>query len=95
MDQAERLNSFEFNDFKSWTCSAGYRSIIIREPGGVIKRGYSCADEPLGTVDGGFQLFEAPAPCRSGSCVSSADSKIPKRRADSRAPLWPSDRSYE
>lgn len=88
MDQAERLNSFGFNNFKTWECSAGYRSIIIREPGGIVKRSYSCADVPLGSIDAGFQLLDIPAPCQSSSCVSSADSKIPKRRAGSDWPLW-------
>lgn len=89
MDQSERFNAFNFNDFSGWECSAGYRSIIIREPGGVIKRSYSCADAPLGTIDGGFTLFDKLQPCLSRSCVSSADSKIPKRRVGSTLPLWP------
>jgi MoaA/NifB/PqqE/SkfB family radical SAM enzyme len=95
MDQAERLNAFEFNNFKDWICSAGYRSIIIREPDGVIKRGYSCADVPLGTLDGGFELFKEPAPCVSRSCVSSADSKIPKRKSGTNLSLWRSDKVPE
>ncbi|MFN8792567.1 MAG: radical SAM protein [Bdellovibrionales bacterium] len=89
LDQAERLNAFEFNNFKGWICSAGYRSIIIREPGGVVKRSYSCHDQPLGSIDSGFQLFDQLKPCVTPSCVSSADSKIPKRRAESSLPLWP------
>lgn len=88
MDQAERLNSFGFNNFKTWECSAGYRSIIIREPGGVVKRSYSCADAPLGTLEDGFSLLSDPAPCLSSSCVSSADSKIPKRRSGTQWSLW-------
>lgn len=88
VDQAERLNAFQFNKFKNWICSAGYRSLIIREPGGVVKRSYSCHDVPLGTVEGGFQLFSNLQPCITSSCVSSADSKIPKRKADSCLPLW-------
>jgi hypothetical protein len=95
LDQAERLNAFEFNNFQNWICSAGYRSIIIREPDGVIKRGYSCGDQPLGHIETGFELFAKPAPCVSKSCVSSADSKIPKRKADHPAPLWASDKTYE
>lgn len=95
MDQAERLNAFEFNGFKNWICSAGYRSLIIREPDGVIKRGYSCADQPLGHIETGFQLFPEPKPCSSSSCVSSADSKIPKRRPEARLPLWSSDKTHE
>lgn len=87
LDQAERLNSFGFNNFKDWICSAGYRSIIIREPDGVIKRGYSCADPVLGTLENGFQLFNDPQPCISSSCVSSADNKIPKRKKDCTKPL--------
>lgn len=78
MDQAERMNSFEFNNFKGWTCESGYRSIIIREPDGAVKRSYSCWDEPLGYVETGFKLFDGPQVCITKSCVSSADSKIPK-----------------
>jgi hypothetical protein len=80
MDQAERFNAFNFNQFKGWNCESGYRSIIIREPDGSIKRSYSCSDKPLGYIETGFKLFDAPMPCISGACVSSADSKIPKRR---------------
>ena len=91
MDQAERFNAFGFNKFKGWECSSGFRSIIIREPDGHIKRSYSCHDEPLGHIETGFQLFSAPAPCKTPSCVSSADSKIPKRREGCTLPLWPGD----
>ena len=89
VDQAERFNAFEFNKFKNWICSSGYRSIVIREPGGQIKRSYSCHDKPLGTIDEGFQLFSDLKPCITPSCVSSADSKIPKHRADVNLELWP------
>lgn len=80
MDQAERFNAFNFNRFKGWICSSGYRSIIIREPCGSIKRSYSCIDEPIGNIETGFELFKEPQPCISETCVSSADSKIPKWR---------------
>jgi hypothetical protein len=80
MDQAERFNTFEFNKFKGWSCESGYRSIIIREPDGSIKRSYSCDDEPLGNITTGFKLFDKPMPCITNSCVSSADSKIPKTK---------------
>ena len=93
MDQAERFNAFNFNQFKGWECSAGYRSIIIREPDGAIKRSYSCNDKPLGFIDSGFKLFPDAMPCITQSCVSSADSKIPKRKAGSQWPLWPGDTS--
>jgi uncharacterized Fe-S cluster-containing radical SAM superfamily protein len=75
-DQAERFNAFGFNKFKDWTCNAGYQSVIIR--GNEVKRAYSCQDMPLGTLDTGFTLFKEAQPCISPSCVSSADSKIPK-----------------
>lgn len=93
MDQAERFNAFEFNKFKGWECSSGYRGIIIREPDGSIKRSYSCSDEPLGYIESGFKLFDKPMPCISDSCVSSADSKIPKRKVGSNVPLYPNDKS--
>lgn len=80
MDQAERFNAFNFNRFKGWDCESGYRSIIIREPDGAIKRSYSCSDKPLGYIETGFKLFDSPMPCISDACVSSADSKIPKSR---------------
>jgi len=80
IDQAERLNAYGFNKFKGWNCWAGYQSCIIREPGGEVKRSYSCHDEPLGTLDEGFELFKGPMPCITPTCVSSADSKIPKEK---------------
>ena len=95
MDQAERFNAFDFNQFKDWECSAGYRSIIIREPDGLIKRSYSCNDEPLGHIEKGFNLFAKPMACITNSCVSSADSKIPKRKKGTPLPLWPGDKTFE
>lgn len=75
-DQAERFNAFGFNKFANWTCNAGYQSVIIR--GNEVKRSYSCHDAPLGTLTGGFDLISKPRVCVTPSCVSSADSKIPK-----------------
>ena len=75
-DQAERFNAFGFNKFANWTCNAGYQSVIIR--GTEVKRSYSCHDDPLGTITEGFKLFKSPQKCITPSCVSSADSKIPK-----------------
>lgn len=95
MDQAERFNAFNFNNFCGWECSSGFRSIIIREPDGSVKRSYSCHDAPLGNIETGFQLFSKPMPCITPSCVSSADSKIPKRKAGTGIPLYPNDSSYE
>jgi hypothetical protein len=95
MDQAERFNAFEFNKFKGWECSSGYRSIIIREPDGSIKRSYSCDDEPLGYIYDDFKLFDGPKDCISKTCVSSADSKIPKRKAGTQMPLWPGDTTFK
>ena len=80
IDQAERFNAFGFNKFKGWLCNSGYQGIIIREPDGSVKRSYSCVDEPLGNIETGFVLFNKPMPCISNTCVSSADSKIPKQR---------------
>jgi len=80
MDQAERFNAFNFNEFKGWMCNSGFQGIIIREPDGSVKRSYSCADVPLGNIETGFKLFDKPRVCISDNCVSSADSKIPKRK---------------
>ena len=74
-DQAERFNAFGFNKFQGWSCNAGYQSVIIR--GNEVKRSYSCHDQPLGTLDK-FELFKEPNRCITPTCVSSADSKIPK-----------------
>ena len=80
MDQAERFNAFNFNKFEGWACNAGFSGIIIREPDGSVKRSYSCHDTPLGNIETGFTLFKAPKTCITKSCVSSADSKIPKKK---------------
>lgn len=75
-DQAERFNAYGFNKFQGWNCNAGYQSVIIRS--NEVKRSYSCHDQILGTLTDGFTLFDSPRPCITPSCVSSADSKIPK-----------------
>ncbi len=95
MDQAERFNAFNFNRFKGWNCNSGYQGIIIREPDGSIKRSYSCDDKPLGNIETGFKLFDSPQPCLSDACVSSADSKIPKRKVGVTLPLWPGDETWK
>jgi hypothetical protein len=77
-DQAERFNAFGFNKFKGWICDSGYQSCIIRQ--NEVKRSYSCKEESLGTLSEGFKLFDEPKICITPSCVSSADSKIPKRK---------------
>ena len=75
-DQAERFNAFGFNKFKDWKCNAGFQSVIIR--GNEVKRSYSCHDVPLGSLTSGFKLFSSPTQCITDTCISSADSKIPK-----------------
>jgi hypothetical protein len=77
-DQAERFNAYGFNQFQGWTCNSGYQSVIIR--GNEVKRSYSCHDAVLGNIVDGFELFKSPQPCITSSCVSSADSKIPKHK---------------
>ena len=77
-DQAERFNAFDFNKFKDWHCNAGYQSVIIR--GDEVKRAYSFHDPVLGSITEGFELFNEPKRCSTPSCVSSADSKIPKAK---------------
>jgi len=86
LDQAERFNAFNFNNFRDWKCHAGYQSIIIREPDGSIKRSYSCSDIPLGNIETGFKLFDKPMKCITNACVSSADSKIPKFKDENESP---------
>jgi organic radical activating enzyme len=75
-DQAERFNAYGFNKFQGWTCNSGYQSVIIRS--NEVKRGYSCHDVLLGTLTDGFNIFTEPKKCITPTCVSSADSKIPK-----------------
>jgi organic radical activating enzyme len=75
IDQAERFNALGFNKFQGWGCNAGYQSVIIR--GNEVKRAYSCKEDLLGTLEK-FELFSSPQVCVTPSCVSSADSKIPK-----------------
>jgi pyruvate-formate lyase-activating enzyme len=77
-DQAERFNAYGFNKFAGWSCNSGYQSVIIRS--NEVKRSYSCHDLPLGTLTEGFELFKNPVICITPSCVSSADSKIPKTK---------------
>ena len=78
LDQAERFNSFGFNKFKGWMCNSGYQGIVIRSD--EVKRSYSCSDPILGTLSGGFKIFKSPVVCTTNSCLSSADSKLPKVR---------------
>lgn len=81
LDQAERFNAFGFNKFQGWTCNAGYQGIVIRDT--EVKRSYSCHDEPLGTITEGFKIFDKPRKCITPTCVSSADSKLPKVKYES------------
>lgn len=76
IDQAERFNSFGFNRFKNWICNSGYQGIVIRS--NEVKRSYSCSDPILGTLTDGFKIFDKPVVCTTETCISSADSKLPK-----------------
>jgi len=76
LDQAERFNAYGFNKFTGWKCNSGYQGIVIRS--NEVKRSYSCHDEILGTLTEGFTIFNEPKICTTPSCMSSADSKIPK-----------------
>jgi hypothetical protein len=76
-DQAERFNAFGFNKFRGWYCNAGYQSVVIRSS--EVKRAHSCNDFPLGNIIDGFDLNRSSKRCFTASCVSSADSKIPKQ----------------
>lgn len=88
LDEAERFNAFDFNNFKGWECASGYRNIIIREPCGSVKRSHSCNEPAIGHVETGFKLHDKPQVCVSSTrCVSSADSKVPKRRRGCKLPL--------
>jgi hypothetical protein len=78
LDQAERFNAFGFNKFSGWMCNSGYQGIVIRSD--EVKRSYSCIDLPLGSLSKGFTIFDKPVICTTQSCVSSADSKIPKEK---------------
>lgn len=78
IDQAERLNAYEFNKFKGWQCNSGYQSLVIR--GNEVKRSYSCHDQILGSLTSGFKIFNNEQICITPTCMSSADSKIPKRK---------------
>ena len=79
MDQAERLNTFAFNEFEGWECEAGFRSIII-ESDGTVKRGHGCIDKSMGNINTKFSLFDNPLPCFTGICLCSTDLKITKRK---------------
>jgi hypothetical protein len=75
-DQAERFNAFGFNKFNGWSCSSGYQSVVIRS--NEVKRSYSCSDKILGTLTDGFDIFSKVEKCITNTCISSADSKVPK-----------------
>ena len=60
MDQAERFNAFNFNQFEGWECSSVTDQLLLENPDGSIKRSYSCNDKPLGNIETGFRLFDKP-----------------------------------
>lgn len=77
-DQAERLNAYDFNKFKGWTCNSGFQSVVVR--GNIVKRSYSCNDQSLGTMTEGFRLYSLPKVCSTRVCANSVDTKIPKSK---------------
>jgi hypothetical protein len=80
LDHAEDLNAHDFNRFHGWMCEAGFRSVVILEPSGEMRRGYGCFEKPLGTAHE-FSLHPFAMRCVTPSCLCSADSKIPKWRS--------------
>ena len=74
----ERFKSYDFLNFKGWTCYAGYSGISIKHE--TVVRGVgACRDEVLGTFSKGFELFDIPRPCfKNKKCNCAADLKMPK-----------------
>ena len=80
---------------RGYTEDKAKKSMLVTRPNGSVKRSYSCADQPLGNIETGFKLFDAPTVCTTNACVSSADSKIPKRAAGTQLPLFPGDTTFK
>ena len=87
LDNCDRLNAFNFNRYKNWECSAGYRSIIINSQGN-IKRGFRCQDKSIGQLNKDFSLLSNNEPCITPVCPCTADNKIPKRRAGTKHAMF-------
>ena len=87
LDNCDRLNALNFNRYKGWECSAGYRSIIINAKGD-IKRGFRCKDKPIGQLNKDFSLLPNNEPCITSACLCTGDNKIPKRRAGTKHTLY-------
>lgn len=83
LDNPNRLNALNFNRYEGWECSAGYRSLVI-DANGNIKRGHTCYDKPLGHIKTNFTMPTDITPCISPICTCTADSKIPKRKANTK-----------
>lgn len=87
LDNCDRLNALNFNRYKGWECSAGYRSIII-SPTGDVKRGFKCHDKSFGHLSTGFNLLPDIKLCISPNCLCTADNKIPKRKAGTKHQMF-------
>ena len=87
LDSPDRLNALNFNKYKGWECSAGYRSLII-DSNGALKRGHVCHDKPIGYMGTAFHLPTSIKPCISPICTCTADNKIPKRKAGTKHSLF-------
>ena len=86
LDNCDRLNALNFNRYKNWECSAGYRSIII-DSKGKVKRGFKCQDKPLGRQTD-FSLLQNSTSCITPICSCTADNKVPKRRTGTKHALF-------
>jgi len=80
LDSTARLNALGINEYEGWSCSAGFQSVMIREPEGTVYRAVACRDEPIGNIETGFQLFDGPKKCITERCSCLFDLMLPKKR---------------
>lgn len=79
LDRTTKINANGLNMYAGWDCSAGFQSVKMMEPQGVIYRGASCKDKQIGTFES-FQLFDSPRKCISKNCPCPLDQILPKSR---------------
>jgi hypothetical protein len=74
-----RVPAIGCNRFQGWRCHAGFQMVVVGADG-LVRRGLTCHERPLGTLTDGFTLFDQPTRCVTPTCRCPLDLRVPKHR---------------
>ena len=74
---ANWLNNEKLNNWKSWSCEAGYSRILIDSDLSVY--GGQCRNDYLGNLETTWDILYAPTTCNRDSCSGCTDDLLVRK----------------